>query len=111
LPPILACQGGPSIMFSRPHALVRCLSLSLLSLLIGLTAVGCSKGLAEVSGKVTYNKAPLDNASIQFQGSDGGFYATETGSDGTYTIKVPVGEAKVVISAADNAAAQKNRQK
>src|SRR5262249_3701144 len=96
-------QGDPTIMVSRPFLVLRGL---LLALTLGLVASGCGTGMATVSGTVTYKSKPLPNASIHFE-SGGAIYSDKTKDDGTYTIKVPPGEAKVQINAINEEEARK----
>jgi hypothetical protein len=98
-------------MFSRPFTRVRYLGLPLLCLLIGLTATGCSSSQATVTGKITYKNAPLKNGSISFQAADGKTYGTEIQGDGTYSVKVAPGDAKVAISSIDEGKAAEVRKK
>jgi hypothetical protein len=76
---------------------------------LGLVAVllaafsGCSKGQVEVTGKVTYRNEPLPAGTIQFLGSNGLPYAAPIGPDGSYTVCVPEGEAKVIVVCRDEA--------
>jgi hypothetical protein len=67
---------------------------------------GCGGGLATVSGTVTYKNKPLSNASIHFE-SGGATQSTKTKEDGTYLIKIPPGEAKVMIYAGNDEEARK----
>jgi hypothetical protein len=80
-------------------------------LLLGLSALGCSGKRATVAGTVTYQgpqgKQPLPNATVQFIGSDGIPYSARTGSDGRYSTAVAVGEARVFITAINEAEARK----
>lgn len=71
-------------------------------LFLSLATSGCSKGWGEVSGKVTYKNLPLPCGTIQFQGSDGIPYPATIKSDGTYTARVPEGQAKVLIQCRDD---------
>jgi len=73
-----------------------------------LLLVGCSPRMVQVSGTVKYKEKPLTQGAIQFLGSDGASYAGTIGSDGTYSAKVPTGEAKVSISCIDEAAMVKD---
>jgi hypothetical protein len=73
---------------------------------VALTATGCGASYGDVTGKVTYKNKPLTSGSVQLMASDGSHTATIE-EDGTYTIKnVPVGEAKVAVSARDEAKAR-----
>jgi hypothetical protein len=80
-------------------------------LLLGLLASGCGGKMATVTGTVTFagprGKQPLPDAVVQFMGSDGIPYSTRTGSDGTYSTQVAVGEARVLVSAINEAEARK----
>ncbi len=92
------------------RAFARGLQLSLLGLLIGLTATGCG-GMATVSGTVKYKNKLLKGGSIQFQASNGTVAESPIGSDGTYTAKVPPGPAKVAIGSWDEEKAKAIRDK
>jgi hypothetical protein len=65
-------------------------------------AVGCGPQTATVQGKVTVNGEPLKSGSVSFQSATGLVVDAPIQPDGTYTAaNVPVGTAKVVISAMD----------
>jgi hypothetical protein len=52
-----------------------------------LVALGCSKGLVRVSGKVTLDDKPLEGAEVSFVPDGGGHAASGfTGSDGTFRL-------------------------
>jgi hypothetical protein len=69
-----------------------------------LTAVsGCGKGQGEITGKVRYRNAPLPCGTIQFLGSDGLPYAAPIGPDGSYSVRVPEGDARVIVVCRDEA--------
>lgn len=89
-------------MFARSSGISRVVAVA--CLLLGLSAVGCGGGLAPVTGKVSYKGKALSGGSIQFLGSDGAAYPAEIGSDGTYSVKVRTGEAKVLVTANNDAA-------
>jgi hypothetical protein len=65
--------------------------------------IGCGPGRGEVSGTVRYNGKPLPSGTIQFLGSDGVPCAGTIHSDGTFSVQVPAGEAKVIVSCLDEA--------
>jgi hypothetical protein len=92
-------------MYSRPIRVYRGLLVPLLGLLI-VAATGCG-GNATVTGKVSYQGKALSSGTIQFQDSDNLVTATEIGKDGTYTVKLRTGEAKVGVSVIDNEMAAK----
>ena len=66
-------------------------------LLLATAVVGCG-GMGDVSGVVKYNGEPLEFGTIQFLGSDGIPYSAKIEAGGKYSIRVPVGEAKVAIT-------------
>lgn len=63
---------------------------------------GCSPGTVptvEVSGTVTLDGKPLEGAMVGFYPASGGAPATgQTDSSGKFTLKAPVGKAKVSVS-------------
>jgi hypothetical protein len=75
----------------------------LLTALLCLPAVGCGAGLGEVSGTVRSNGKPLSSGTIQFLGPDGVPVAATVQPDGTFSARVPVGQAKVIVSCVDEA--------
>jgi hypothetical protein len=67
---------------------------------LSLTGLGCSPGTGEVSGKVTYNGAPLDkpNGNIVFVTPSGIQKSAPISADGTYrATDVPRGDVKVAV--------------
>jgi hypothetical protein len=74
---------------------------ALLAVLLAVPITGCGPGRGEVSGTVRYNGKPLPLGTIQFLGQDGIPHAAPIQSDGTYTVSVPAGEAKVIVSCMD----------
>jgi hypothetical protein len=75
----------------------------LLALLVCASIAGCGSGRGEVSGIVRYNGKPLPAGTIQFLGSDGIPCAGKIQPDGTFSVRVPIGEAKVIVSWVDEA--------
>jgi|SRR5262245_16226834 len=74
---------------------------ALVILVLG-AAVGC-KSWGTVSGKITYKNKPIPGGSIQFLGSDGAVYSAEVNKeDGSYSVRVPSGDAQVLISCIDD---------
>jgi hypothetical protein len=73
----------------------------LLAVVLGAALAGCGSGQAEVSGTVRYNGKPLTHGTIQFLGPDGIPYAGTIQADGTFCVRVPVGQAKVIVSCVD----------
>jgi hypothetical protein len=73
---------------------------ALLALLLG-AITGCGGGQGEVSGTVRCNGKPLPFGTIQFLGPDGVPCAGQIRPAGTFSVGVPVGEAKVIISCVD----------
>jgi hypothetical protein len=71
------------------------------ALLLTVTMIGCGSRRAEVSGMVRYNGKPLPAGTIQFLGSDGLAYPAQIQPDGTFSVRVPAGEAKVIIRCVD----------
>jgi hypothetical protein len=76
--------------------------MALVALLVSASVVGCS-GRAEVSGTVLCDGKPLPFGTIQFLGPDGIPCAGAIGPDGSYSVQVPVGEARVLITCLDEA--------
>ena len=69
------------------------------TLLIGLTAVGCAGGTADVTGKVTYEGKPVGYGNVIVISSDGEAKYGPLQSDGSYRVTaVKFGEAKVAVS-------------
>jgi hypothetical protein len=81
---------------SRPRA-----GLAGLLVLLCVPTTGCGSGTAEVTGTVRYNGKPLPSGTVQFLGSDGVPHSAPIQADGTYTARVPVGPAKVIVSCVD----------
>ena len=52
-------------------------------------------------GTVRYKGKALSGGTIQFLGSDGATYPAKIGPDGTYRVRVRVGEAQVLVSCVD----------
>jgi hypothetical protein len=71
------------------------------ALLLCVLATGCGSGYGEVSGTVRYNGKPLPFGTIQFLGADGIPCSGPIQPDGTFSVQVPAGEAKVIISCLD----------
>jgi hypothetical protein len=64
------------------------------------TTVGCSKGTATVTGRVTYQDQPVTSGSVVFYGEDGRVDSGLLDADGKYTIaRAPVGVVKVAVIA------------
>jgi hypothetical protein len=72
-------------------------------LLLCAALTGCGRGVGEVSGTVRCNGRPLPFGTIQFLGTDGLPRAGAIGPDGSYSVQVPVGTAKVIVSCVDEA--------
>jgi hypothetical protein len=66
--------------------------------LLGLALAGCGPGWSEVSGTVRCDGKPLPFGTIQFLGPDGIPRASAIGADGTFSVRVRRGEAKVIVS-------------
>jgi hypothetical protein len=66
-------------------------------LLLAAAATGCGKQPCAITGKVSYRNAPLPGGTIQFLGSDGIPCGAPIGPDGSYTIRVPEGDARVIV--------------
>jgi hypothetical protein len=73
----------------------------LLAVVLCAAAAGCGSGRGEVSGTVRYNGKPLASGTIQFLGPDGIPCAGKIQPDGTFSVWVPVGEARVIVSCVD----------
>jgi hypothetical protein len=72
----------------------------LLTLLLGLLAVGCSSKKGTVSGKVTYNGKPLTKGMVTFlpESGQGGAFSSPIKEDGTYMVSgVPAGKMKIAV--------------
>ena len=76
---------------------------ALVALLLGASLAGCGPGQGEVSGVVRVNGRPLPFGTIQFLGADGVPRAGKIQPDGTFSVGVPAGEAKVIVSCVDEA--------
>jgi hypothetical protein len=76
---------------------------ALLALLLCVPAVGCGAGTGEVSGTVRYNGKPLPSGTIQFLGADGIPCAARIQPDGTYSVQLPPGPTRVIVSCVDEA--------
>lgn len=72
----------------------------LMTLIFAVT--GCGRGQGEVTGTVTFNNKALSSGSLQFLASDGVSYPAMIQPDGSYSVRLPVGEAKVLISAVED---------
>jgi hypothetical protein len=70
-------------------------------LVLSVALAGCGPGQAEVSGTVRYKGKPLPSGTIQFLASDGLIYPGTIQSDGSFAVRVPAGEAKVLIRCVD----------
>ncbi len=71
-----------------------------LTALICLFAVGCGGSgpvYYDVTGKVTYNDAPVKEGEISFENSDKGYAATSTLNNGEYKVSLPAASYKVVV--------------
>jgi len=96
-----------------PRSLTRIGTFLALAVLVGCSGGGGSKDLAQVSGKVTMDSAPLDGAKVTFHstvevGGAKGTYSTYTDSNGKYSITnvgkdpgIPAGSYKVTVAKAD----------
>src|SRR5262245_40014712 len=76
--------------------------MSAAALLAAVVLVGCQGGNpnapARVTGKVTYNGAPLTGGSITFHFKEGGSASAAIAADGTYSaIDISAGEAVVTV--------------
>jgi hypothetical protein len=72
-----------------------------LALLLCLSIAGCGSGRTEVSGTVRYKGKPLSFGTIQFLSQDGIPYSGTIQPDGTFSVRVPAGQAKVIVSCVD----------
>src|SRR5260370_22275891 len=82
---------------------LRSVRMALLAVLLGASISGCGWGRGEVSGTVRYNGRPLPFGTIQFLGPDGVPCSGKIQPDGTFSVEVPAGEAKVIVSCVDEA--------
>jgi hypothetical protein len=55
----------------------------------------------DVTGTVSYKGKALGSGTIQFLGGDRAAYPAKIGADGTYRVRVRVGEARVLLSSID----------
>ena len=63
------------------------------------TLVGCGDGMGEVNGTVTFEGTPIEEGAISFYPTDGKTPTTGGAiKGGQYSVKVPPGTMKVVIS-------------
>ena len=74
---------------------------ALLAVVVCASVTGCGSGRGEVSGVVRCNGKPLPFGTIQSLGADGVPHAATIQPDGTFSVQVPAGEAKVIISCLD----------
>jgi|SRR5579883_1802643 len=79
----------------------RIVQLGLLALLLCVSISGCGRSMTEVSGTVRYNGKPLPSGTIQFLGADGVPHSGKIQPDGTYSVQVPTGTAKIIVSCVD----------
>jgi hypothetical protein len=70
---------------------------AVLALLLCVLLAGCGSGRGQVSGTVRCGGKPLPFGTIQFLGPDGIPRAGQIQPDGTFSVEVPVGEAKVMV--------------
>jgi hypothetical protein len=82
---------------------LRSAGTALVALLLCTSLVGCGSSEAEVSGTVRCDGKPLPYGNIQFLGADGIPCAGQIQADGTFTVRVPLGQAKVIVSCVDEA--------
>jgi hypothetical protein len=87
----------------RPLVRLRPWRAALLTVLLCTALTGCGGGLGEVTGVVRYQGKPLSHGTIQFLGHDGVPRSGTIRTDGTFTVAVPVGAAKVIVTAFDEA--------
>jgi hypothetical protein len=76
---------------------------AILAVLLCQTLTGCAGRLAGVSGIVRYDGKPLSHGTIQFLGTDGIARAGTIQPDGSFSVQVPVGVAKVIVTCFDEA--------
>jgi hypothetical protein len=76
---------------------------ALLALLLCGPVVGCGAGTGEVTGTVRYNGKPLPFGTVQFLGQDGIPYTARIQPDGTFSVRVPAGPARVIVTCVDEA--------
>ena len=80
------------------HSIAR--SCLLLVLLLCIT--GCSGGMADLEGTVSYQRKIVASGSVTVVGKDGGTHSGTIGPDGAYRITgIPIGSAKVAVSSID----------
>jgi hypothetical protein len=76
----------------------RAAGVALVGLFLCASLAGCGWRRAEVRGTVRHNGRPLTSGTIQFLGRNGVPCAGTIGPDGTYSVRVPPGPAKVIVS-------------
>ena len=76
---------------------------ALLAVLVCASVTGCGSGRGEVSGVVRCYGKPLPFGTIQSLGADGVPHAATIQPDGTFSVEMPAGEAKVIVSCVDEA--------
>lgn len=79
---------------------LRCFVFSLAAFTLSFSSLGCSPAKGEVSGKVTYNGAPLDKpgGNIVFVSAGGLQIVAPIAADGTYkATDVPRGDMKIAV--------------
>ncbi|HTU93793.1 MAG TPA: carboxypeptidase-like regulatory domain-containing protein [Gemmataceae bacterium] len=76
-----------------------CLSLGLLTLMVGCSKSPHSAEHADVSGKVLFQGQPLPGGKVTFVAVNGGFASTGTiDENGDYQIKAPVGAVEISVT-------------
>jgi hypothetical protein len=76
-------------------------TLAMSALVLCGSLAGCGSGSGEVSGTVRFNGKPLPFGTIQFLGQDGIPCSGAIQSDGTFSVTVPAGQARVIIRCVD----------
>lgn len=69
------------------------------ALVLALAAVGCGGGDGRISGKVTFDGAPVEDGRIQFRSKADGKAFSAPISNGSYSISCAPGEMTVEITA------------
>ncbi len=75
--------------------------LALVALALCAAFAGCGPSVGELRGIVRYNGKPLEQGNIQFLAKDGIPRTARLGPNGTFTVSMPAGTAKVMVVSMD----------
>jgi hypothetical protein len=89
------------LVHSHVSAQGRCCHRLLLVALVSATVIGCNRGpvTKSVSGAITYQNKPVTSGLINFLPEKGRPLGGGIESDGTYSVKLPLGKYQVRIDA------------